>query len=463
MDLVGRIHDSLSLHVLTPFSRLQRLVRPATRPSLRAFYNGLRFRNEVSVWSYEQRSEWMLKRLRYTVRHAYEQTVFYRELLQAINFDPYTDFGFSEFALLPVLSREDVHQAGTKLLAHSLPSDQIRRDTTGGSTGVPTEVWLGPNERGWRDSGMEYWFENLGVPEGSRTALLWGHHLDPQANDTIRERYQAFVSNIRWFDSLRLSTETLEAYHQELERWRPACIIAYASALGHLAEHVLAKNYRPSYPTRCLITGGEKLWSRHRLLIEQAFGRPVHERYGSRDAGCLGVQLHPAHTLDYTLDWANTLVEPEFCDSESPILITKLQADAMPMLRYRIGDIGRFPGDSRPGHPTFTLHDVMGRVADRISLPNGNWVSGLEVPHLLKDYPVREFLFLQRRDYSVELQVVPQSDFDEENLRSIRDMLTANLPGLSIQIKLTNSVGRTKSNKWRPVVSEVISEYETVV
>lgn len=461
--MVGRIHDSLSLHVLMPFSRFQRLVRPATRPSVRAFYAGLRFRREVSAWSYEQRSEWMLKRLRYAVRHAYEQTVFYRELLRAIDFDPYADFGFSEFALLPVLSREDVHQAGTKLVAHSMASNQIRRDKTGGSTGMPTEVWLGPNERGWRDSGMEYWFENLGVPEGSRTALLWGHHLDPQGNDTVRERYQAFVSNIRWFDSLRLSTETLEGYHQQLESSRPACIIAYASALGHLAEHILAKNYRPSYPTRCLITGGEKLWSRHRLLIEQAFGLPVHERYGSRDAGCLGVQLNPAQTLDYTLDWANTLVEPEISDSESPILITKLQADAMPMLRYRIGDIGRFPAGSRPGHPTFTLHDVMGRVADRISLPNGNWVSGLEVPHLLKDYPVREFQFLQRQDYSIELQVVPQSDFDEKSLLSLRDILTANLPGLSIQIKLTNSVERTRANKWRPVVSEVISKYGTAV
>jgi len=453
----------LSLHLLIPFSRVQRLVRPVTSSSLRAFYSGIRFRRTANSWSIERRLDWMLRRLRYTVRYAYEQTVFYRELLDTIHFDPYAEFSFSDFSLLPILDREDIRQAGDKLVAHSVPQHQIRRDSTGGSTGVPTQLWLGPLERGWRDSGMEYWFQCLGVPEGTRTAMLWGHHLDPQGTDTIRERYQAFVSNIRWFDSLRMSAETLEAYHQELERWRPACIIAYASALGHLAEHVLDKGHRPSYPTRCLITGGEKLWSRHRNLIEQAFGRPVHERNGSRDAACLGVQLHPTHNLDYTLDWANTLVEPEFSDSESPILVTKLQADAMPMLRYRIGDIGRFPACSKPGHPTFTLHDVMGRVADRISLPNGTWVSGLEVPHLLKDYPVREFQFLQRRDYSVELQVVPQSDFDEEDVRSLREILTANLPGLSIQIELTNSVSRTKSNKWRPVVSEVTSEYETIV
>jgi phenylacetate-CoA ligase len=157
------------------------------------------------------------------------------------------------------------------------------------------------------------------------------------------------------------------------------------------------------------------------------------------------------------------LVEPELPAAESPILITKLQADAMPMIRYRIGDIGRFPAGSRPGQPTFTLSDVMGRVVDRVSLPDGRWVTGMEVPHLLKDYPVREFLFLQRQDYSVELQIVPQKGFDEGSLRGIQKILTANLPGLRIQIELKEAVVRTKSNKWRPVISEVRSNSESFV
>ena len=463
MNLIGGIHDGLSLHVLTPFSRLHRSARWSTRPTQQAFDEGLRFRRAAASWDNERRVRWILERLRTTVRRAYEETAYYRELFDRNNFDPHADFDFSDFSRLPVLTREDVHEAGAKLLSSSVPAEQVSKDSTGGSTGVPTNLWLGPNERGWRDSGMERFFEILGVPEGSRTALLWGHHLDPKAADTLRERYQAFVSNSRWFDSLRLSPATLDEYHHEFERFQPAMIIAYASGLGYLAEHILARNYKPNYPTRCLVTGGEKLWSRHRELIEKAFGRPVHERYGSRDAGCLGVQLDSTQTLAYTLDWANTLVEPETQEPESPILVTKLQADVMPMIRYRIGDIGRFSPDCKPGHPTFVLPDVMGRVVDRIALPGGRWVTGLEVPHLLKDYPVREFLFLQRQDHSVELQLVPEKDFDEDSLREIRDILTANLPGLPIQIELKESVVRTKSNKWRPVISEVKSNVEALV
>jgi phenylacetate-CoA ligase len=455
MDLIGGLHDNLSLHVLMPFSRLQRSTRSATRPTQQAFDNGLRFRRAAASWDDERRIDWTLQRLREVARRAYEETVYYRELFDRLGFDPRADFTFADYSQLPVLSREDVHEAGPKLLSSAVPAAQRVKDATGGSTGVPTEIWIGPNERGWRDSGMERFFEVLGVREGSRTALLWGHHLDPKRTDTLRERYQAFVLNQRWFDSLRLSPATLDEYHRELQRFRPACIIAYASALGYLAEHILANNYKPNYPTRCSITGGEKLWSRHRRMIEEAFGRPVHERYGSRDAHCIGVQLRPEESLEYTLDWANVLVEPQTREAESPILVTKLQADAMPMLRYQIGDVGRFREDSRPGHPTFVLPDVRGRVIDRVLLPNGNWIAGQEVPHLLKDFPVREFLFLQRADHSVQLQLVPQQGFDDKSLHSIRDTLTANLPGLQIEIELKESVVRTKSNKWRPVISEV--------
>lgn len=157
------------------------------------------------------------------------------------------------------------------------------------------------------------------------------------------------------------------------------------------------------------------------------------------------------------MDWAAALIEPETNDPESPILVTKLQADGMPMLRYRVGDVGRFPAGSRPGHPAFTLHEVLGREADRLWLPDGRWVSGLQMPHMMKSYPVREFMFLQRADFSVEIQVVPLQNFADESRRSILETVAANLPGLRIELLLVEAIQRTKANKWRPVVSEVES------
>ncbi|HEX2268289.1 MAG TPA: hypothetical protein VHH35_02070, partial [Pyrinomonadaceae bacterium] len=131
MDLIGGIHDSLSLHVLMPFSRLQRSSRPATRPTQQAFYEGLRFRRQTATWDRERKTNWILERLRVVVRRAYEDTVYYRELFDRIGFDPRADFSFDDFARLPILDREHIHEAGRKLIASSVPAAQLRKDRTG--------------------------------------------------------------------------------------------------------------------------------------------------------------------------------------------------------------------------------------------------------------------------------------------------------------------------------------------
>jgi phenylacetate-coenzyme A ligase PaaK-like adenylate-forming protein len=454
-ELSSQLHDQLSQRLLLPLSRLQRLARSSRRAQVRAFYEGIRFRRSALQWSGDQRNSWMLDRLRFVVRRAYRETDYYRSVFKDIGFDPETDFSYEDFAKLPILDRNQIHAAGEDLRSKAVNKEDAVLQATGGSTGAPTEVWFGPEERGWAESGTEMFMRRIGVPTGARTALLWGHHLDPQAQDGFRDRYHSFEQNQRWFDCLRLSPEKLEQYHQELMRWRPACVIAYASAAGQLAEHVAERGHQANYPSRCFVTGAEKLWPQHRTAIQEAFGRPVHERYGARDAGGIGFQVDPSRTLDYEIDWANSFVEPESTDPESAILITKLHADAMPMIRYRVGDVGRFPGTSSPGMPAFTLHEVLGRVADRIWLPNGGWVSGLEVPHMMKDYPVREFVFLQRADYSIEIQIVPRNGFADDCRDSILKTVSANLPGLNISLELVGEIKRTKSNKWRPVISEV--------
>jgi phenylacetate-CoA ligase len=181
----------------------------------------------------------------------------------------------------------------------------------------------------------------------------------------------------------------------------------------------------------------------------------VHERYGSRDIGLIGFQTDPARSLDFEVDWANVLVEPETKDASSPILVTKLHADAMPMLRYRIGDIGRFPNESALGLPALTLHEVVGRDTDRIRLPGGRWMHGLGFPHLMKDYPVRDFQVLQRRDLSVEIRVVARGDFTDESRRGILETVRANVSGVPVDLLLVDDIPRVKANKRRPVISEV--------
>jgi len=455
-ELAAKFHDTLATRVLVPALRWQQLARPNKHPFMLAYREARRFRQTTDGWSEAGKRGWILARLRLQLRRAYAETSYYRELFDRLGFDPRADFSFDEFAQLPPLERNEIHKAGDALVSSTIAAHRLRKNATGGSTGVPTEVWMGPEEAAWSDSGREHFMSLIGLPPGTRTGMLWGHHLDPVASDRLFDRLAAFTYNLRWLDCFRLSAEKLEAVHREFTRQRPACVIAYASALGHLAEHVLERGYRPAYPSQCFITGAEKLIPEHRQLIERAFARPVHERYGSRDVGSIGFQLTPRESLRYTIDWANLLVEPESDEADSAILITKLHADGMPMIRYRIGDLGRFPAGSRPGRPALSLVEVLGRQIDRLWLRDGRWIHGIQLPHLMKDFPLREFMLVQRRDYSVEVKIAPKPEFNDDHRRQIHAAIAANLPGLDVRVDTVDAIPRTRANKWRPVVSEVL-------
>lgn len=450
-----RLHELAAGYLYRPGRQLARALRPEQRAAYRAFRAGMTFRRSAQRWSADRRREWMLVQLRSTVRYAHASTPFYRARFAAAGFDPSANFSFADYAALPILDRSDISDAGDRIISTAVPQDRLREDATGGSTGTPTRLWKGPLERGWSESGIEFFMRRIELPTGSRIGYLWGHHLDPMTRASLRDRVEDHLNNVRWFDCLRLEPELLDAYHRDLQLWRPRALIAYASALAPLAEAATRAGTPPAYPSVGFVTGAEKVLPHHRELVEQVFARPVYERYGSRDGGLVGFQTDPRRSLDFEIDWANAYIEAETDEPTASLLITKLHADGMPMLRYRIGDLARFPDDTSPGTPALFLHEVVGRAVQRLWLPTGGWVHGLGFPHLFKDFPVRDFQVAQAEDLSVEVRLVATAGFGEAHEIEIKRLLRANLPGVPITLQLVSDIPRSKANKWQPVVSAV--------
>jgi phenylacetate-coenzyme A ligase PaaK-like adenylate-forming protein len=157
----------------------------------------------------------------------------------------------------------------------------------------------------------------------------------------------------------------------------------------------------------------------------------------------------------YIVDWCNILLEREFEETATPIIVTKLHADGMPMLRYRIGDLGRFPSTTRPAQPVFEIDEILGREVDRIWLPRGGWLHSATFPHMLKDMCTRDFQVYQAPDFSLEIRIVPDAGFGEAISEAILRTVLANVGGsLPVRIRLVESIARTAANKWRPVLSD---------
>jgi phenylacetate-CoA ligase len=113
-----------------------------------------------------------------------------------------------------------------------------------------------------------------------------------------------------------------------------------------------------------------------RELIEEAFGAPIYDTYASIEFNLLAWQCRQTgglHTCDdgvvmEIMDGARAVREGE----EGEVVGTDLHSYAMPMIRYRLGDIatkGRSPCPC--GQPFSTIRSIRGRTIDCFTLPDG--------------------------------------------------------------------------------------------
>ena len=394
----------------------------------------------------------MCERLRTQAVYATTHFSFWRERFADAGIRHPERMGAEEFARLPVLERSDL----PLLFTEAQQLDRRRRGRvvrTGGSTGVPAEVLKGPEELGWSESAPAFFRARLGLAANPRTAFVWGHHLDPVTRASRRERLEDFLFQQLWVDIFRIDETSLRRADSQLAQFAPELIVAYASSLDALAQAVNPSGtQRRPYPTKAIITGAEKLLPAYRERIEATFGAPVFEQYGGRDVGLL------AHQLDrrggpLTVDWAQMYLEPEDDRAESAILLSKLHADAMPIFRYRVGDLARFPIGSRPGEPVLALEEVTGREMNMLWRADGSRVSGIFFAHLFKDFPLREFQVQQTETLEVTVLLVPREEFTPAHERELQQVLAANLPGCPLELRRVAEVPRGANRKLHPVIA----------
>ena len=90
MSITAKAHELLSRNLLLPLWRAQRHIRPSRRAVASAIRDGLRFRRAAVAWSDEQKRQWILERLRFSVRRAYRDTPLE---------EPYGQVGYLDFLL----------------------------------------------------------------------------------------------------------------------------------------------------------------------------------------------------------------------------------------------------------------------------------------------------------------------------------------------------------------------------
>jgi phenylacetate-CoA ligase len=406
------------------------------------------WRSRSDVVAYQE------QRLRSLVRHACTRVPYSRELLDRHGVDPARIRGLADLERIPVSSKEDLRrQPLPSILARGCDLRRLRRVQTTGSTGEPFVLYRGPVEKRMHQL---FWLR------AQRDA---GHRLGDRVVRiaAVRPRKKAMLEPFgRLLRATGLSNDVLDVslppdeLLRGLAALRPGVVGSFPCILAQLGEE-LYQSGRGEIRPRFLGAGGETLTKARRRQIEETWQVPVHEVYACWEANLVAWQC-PATGLLHVCDDSIVLEVVRDGRAVAPgergeVVLTSLHARAMPLIRYRLGDVVTRGAETCPCvRPFGTITSIQGRMLDLFRLPGGRLLHPYEILADLADDAspwVRQYQLVQEAEDRIVFAVVPGPAFSRERLASFeRHAARALGPGVHLRSELVGRIGPGPGGKF---------------
>lgn len=405
----------------------------------------------LRVLSPEALAAWTERALERHLRWAASTIPFWRERIEPS----------SALADLPTLTRTVLRNHEVDLRDPTRDPADLRRETSGGSTGEPVAVWQDEAYVTWDVATESHVLEAWGVRPWDSTAWLWGADRDLQGLDA-RVRMLLRLQRRTVVNAFRMGEAELEAAVDTLERARPVYLQGYASALELTARWLLAHRPDHGIRPRAIRSAAEALRPDVRAVVEEAFSAPVFDFYGSREsasiaaecpAGGLHVQVH-ARVVEIVDDHDR----PVASGVPGRLLVTDLSNRAFGLLRYETGDVASWADASTPcacGSAYPRLERLHGRTSDFLTTPSGERIHGEWFTHLFYGREgVERFQVHQPSRERIEVRTVgsaSESDL-EDLLGAIRERV-----GSAVHVAWlgVDDIPTTSTGKYRFTTSDV--------
>ncbi|MEZ5353953.1 MAG: hypothetical protein R2762_15045 [Bryobacteraceae bacterium] len=414
---------------------------------------------ELEYGSRDDLAAYQISRLR-ALLSAAARSPYYAGVLLDSGVDP-AKADLDDLRRLPLLTKDTLREAGEALRIDG--ALEVRENYSGGSTGVPVRFWQDRECRIEMGAATKRANQRAGVFPGARMAKLWGAPQDRKQIEGWRGSLRLWALNMRYYDTFDMGAERMLAYHRSMEAFQPDFIQAYASSAYMLATFLRARGIRPTYPRRAVICSAEKLFPHMRSAIGSVFPAPVFDRYGSREASAIGAEcsLHTGlhvHMPSYVIETIDPRTGRNVTGVPGEIVLTALSNLAMPMIRYRIGDMAILNRERCGCGSVFDrLEEIVGRTSDNFLMPDGRLVHGEYFTHAFYGRAgIAQFQFVQERVDKFLLRIVPAADYSP----GVADQLENEMrevvgPTAEFRVELREQIPQTVSGKYRFTISHV--------
>jgi phenylacetate-CoA ligase len=401
------------------------------------------------------------ERLHHLVLRVYSRSPFYRERFDRAGVRPEDIRTTADLARLPVLTKRTVRTELDRIISPGFDVTGLQESRTGGSTGVPLVLYFTENVSEQRNAAARRSNRWAGWEVGEPVGAVWGN---PHLPSTLKERLRsALLDPVIYLDTMQIRPETIAAFGEEWRRVRPTLLFGHAHSLFMLARGSREQGIDSIRP-KAIISTSMMLLPHERATIEQVFGVKVFDRYGCEEVGLIGAECEQHDGMHLNIDHLVVEFVREDGDPASPgepghIVLTDLLNEAMPLIRYRIEDMGASrPGACACGRGLPLMDGVAGRVADFLRRKDGTRVAGVSlIENSLTKFPgIEQLQIVQDSLELIRLRVVPDAGFNESVRGQLRDYFSDTFPGCAIEIELVVEIQREANGKYRFSICHVL-------
>jgi len=423
-----------------------------------------KFLEESQWWTKEKIEELQMMRLEKLLNHAYKNVPYYQKRFEEVGLLPKDIQSPADLSRLPVLSKSDIQENLSNMIACNVDIQKLKENHTGGSTGIPLTFYQDANFLAWGNADLLRNYRMTSYELGTRWAFLWGSDYDSRVHKGWFGRVKdQVIFNTIWINSFDLTTETLIEAAKQLHRWNPEILVAYVSSVTLLAKLIKENNIKGILP-RAIQTSAEVLTQGDRELIRDVFGCEAFDRYGCREVGNIAHECDAHEGLHILSE--NNLVglvnandQPVGTGEIGRIIVTNLNNFAMPFIRYEIGDMGI--GAERIcscGRGLPLLDSVIGRQTDIITSPSGKLLHGEFFTHLFYGLDgIKQFRVVQETRDDLYVFIVPGQDFEKQNaFKLLEDTIHQyGDEAFRIHFEILDKISPAASGKYRFTISKV--------
>ncbi len=326
------------------------------------------------------------KRLKWTVRQAAE-VPFYRDLFRSAGIAPADIQSVRDIEKIPFTTKKDL-QKGYPFGFLAVPMKKVVRiHTTSGTTGKPTVV-------GYTRRDLDNWSELI-----ARNLTMVGLTDDDIFQNAVN--YGLFTGGLGFhygaekigMTVIPSATGNTRRQIEMIDDFGVTALHCTPSYAMHIAE-VAAKEGTTLPSLKTGMFGAEPWSDNMRKILEEKLGVTAYDSYGMSEMYGPGAAfecqerdgLHIWHDMYYV-----EIIDPDTGEVLGPgelgeLVVTPLVKEAMPLLRYRTGDITMLMEDECPCGRGAKLARFSGRCDDMLVIRGIN-VFPSQIEHVLRSIP----------------------------------------------------------------------------